>query len=69
MEKKELMDMHKILSVIKKRLEKDGIANNGSFKKYNELDIHPQKISRPKKEHKEAIKILSEELALCIKQV
>ena len=69
MKKKELVDMHKILSVIKKRLEKDGIANNGSFKKYNELNIGPQKISRSKEEHKKAIKTLSEELALalCIK--
>ena len=69
MEKKELIHLHQIFCEIKKRLEKDGIANNGSFKKYNELNIGPQKISRSKEEHKKAIKTLSEELALalCIK--
>ncbi len=69
MKKEEFIHLHWILTKIKKWLEKDGIANNGSFKKYNELNISPQQISKPKEEHKEAVKILSEELAQCTRQV
>ena len=67
MKKTDLIHLHKILSEIKNGLEKSGVADNGSFKKYNNLDISPYQISRPKEEHKEAVKILSEDLAHCIK--
>ncbi len=67
--KKKMIHLHWILTEIKKWLEESGVANNGSFTKYNELNISPQQLSKTIEEHKEAVKILSEELAQCTRQV
>ena len=68
-EKEELIHLYMILVEIKKRFEESGVANNGSFKKYNKLNINPMQLYKPIKKHKQAVMVLAEELAQCTIQV
>jgi hypothetical protein len=61
MKKEEVVHLHKLLVLMKKGFEENGL--DCDFQKYNELDITPLDMQRSKEEHKRAIFLLASELA------
>ncbi len=64
MHKEELIHLHTLLVQVKRFFENTGHYNN--FQRYQSLHISPVHIHRSKADHKKAIFVLGNELALII---
>lgn len=63
MHKDELIQLHSLLSQVKRYLETENTAAQEKFAEYRRLGVAPQHIHKSKTQHKKAVFLLGQEIA------
>jgi hypothetical protein len=68
MHKDELIQLHSLLSQVKRYLETDNVETQENFAEYRRLGVAPQHIHKSKTQHKKAVFLLGQEIAGVVAQ-
>ena len=60
MRKKELLHLHSLLQILKRRAEVEYEVSEIAFEEYESMGVTPQQVYKRKGEHQEAVMVLSE---------